>query len=226
VTLVGVDGWSRGNFWNWSWGDLWFSPLLAANGPTRDGETIFRVRQTGSIDQIPMRAGETLVVREPELATVRDLAKEAAASGAASAIYFQLFDFSPNSAFSASCLGPGIHHQPTVKWSSSTLLFTAGDDLPPRVFANGQRGNVLAVRSTGEWREAIPGTFDHVTTDAAGRHPVRGPLPLGVHDLFFWFAQAHDGEQIGTGYVRLEGDKKFQWQLLNLDPPDLWHPAD
>jgi hypothetical protein len=226
VTFVGADGWSRGNLWSWSWNEIWYSPLLAASGSTRAGETVFTVRKEGPICQSLARTGETIVTREPELATLRQLADEARTCGAVSAIYFRLADSTPGSALGPLSLGPGIHEQSGVKWSRSTLSFTLAGDLPPRVFDNGQRGYALAVRCAGGWREAVAGMFDHVTTDPARQHPAHDPLPLGVHELYFWFAQAQDGDELDTGFVRLDGDKSFQWQLLNPDSPDTWHSAD
>jgi hypothetical protein len=187
---------------------------------------VFTVRKAGAVCQSLAQAGETIVTREPELASLRRLADEATACGAASAIYFRLADSNPGSAFGPLSLGPGVHDRSAVKWSGSTVAFTAAGDLPPRIFDNGQRGYALAVRCTAGWREAIAGMFDHVTTDAAGRHPARDPLPLGVHELYFWFAQAQDDDELDTGFVRLDGGKSFQWQLLNLEPSDTWHSAD
>jgi hypothetical protein len=226
VTFVGTDGWSRGNLWSWSWNETWYSPLLAPAGATHAGETVFTVRKEGAVCQSLVQTGETVVTREPELATLRQLADEATACGATSAIYFRLADANPGSAFGPRSLGPGVRTQSAVKWSGSTLAFTAAGDLPPRVFDNGQRGYALAVRCSGGWREAVAGMFDHITIDAAGQHLAHDPLPLGVHELYFWFAQAQDGDELDTGFARLDGDKSFQWQLLNLEPSDTWHTAD
>ena len=226
VTLIGKDGWSKGNFWSWSWNEIWYSPLLSAAGPTRAGESVLTVDKGGPVIDTLVRAGESIVVREPDLITLRQLADEASTCGAISPIYFRLPSGQPSDAFGALSLGPGVPGRSELKWSQSTLSFLVAGDLPARVFDNGQRGYALAVRCTGGWREAITGMFDHVTTDDAGRHPAHDPLPLGDRVLYFWFAQAHDGDEVDTGFVRLDGDKTLQWQLLNLDPADTWHSAD
>lgn len=228
VTFVGTDGWSRGNLRNWRWDEVWFSPLLAPNGPTKAGQTSFTVRENGVIGDAPVHRGETVVVREPDRPGLRDLVDSAAGLGATGAIYFRLANFDASSGFTVTSLNSASSTPFKVHWETkSAISLVVEGDVPPRIFSNGQRGYALALRCAGEgWREAFAGTFHHVTTDATGLHPAHDPLPIGTNTLYFWFAQIQEGSALVTGLVRTGGTKSFQWQLVNLDSENTWHSVN
>jgi hypothetical protein len=229
ITVVGTDGASRGNLRSWLWDEIWFSPLLTPRGPTTRGQTIFDVSKSGLLTDLPVRTGETIVVRQPDLSAIEQVSAEAASDGAAGVLFFRLADSTDMSGYEVQDLvavrSPAAL---AVRWQTeSKLSLTASRSLMPIVSPSGGRGYALAVTTSGEgWREADPGDFSRVTTDAAGRNVVPSTLGLGVKTLYFWFGHLRAGQILQTGLIQRASRDAVRWHLQNFDPDSVWHSLD
>ncbi len=228
VTLLGSDGVSKGNLRYWQWDELWFSPLLTPSGGSFDGQTEFRVTQSGVIADTPMSRGQILVVRYPGQPVLNGCAEAAIRSGARAVVYFKMADDSDMSGWAVEDLAAKEIATPeaSLKWDGNRLeLVVSGASLMPMVTQGPEpkRLYALVVETDGEgFREAVAGDFDKVTTDADGEHEA-GDLGLGVKRLYLWFSHAGPGHALETGLVQRDSSGVIRWSVLNTDKEARWN---
>jgi len=233
VTVVSLDGQSRGNLRSWSWDEIYFAPFLQALAPTRHGQTVFTVTHDSVLGTTPLKSQEHLDVRYPDREQLREAEHAGDAMGAEGIIYFRLADLEDPSGYSARDLGQQNVPAPlfAVKKDAAGRIVLTNEssiDLMPIARGAGKedRGYALELEAQAPiWREVIPGDFAQVTSgegDAPG-------LGLGVARLQFWFTHLAAGNSLSTGYIgeaRQDKAVPIRWRILNLDQEDTWHPLD
>jgi hypothetical protein len=228
ITVIDVHGASRGHLRSWTWDDVWFSPLLEPLAPTTHGQTIFNVVSSGILGVTPLRAGEKLVVRYPDLTQLKQLGAKAEQVGSQGAIYFRLADGTDMSGFAVSDLLGEAHEIVTVLPSSAdSITLASNKTLMPVVTPNHLRGYALAVKTDGEgWREAIPGQFASISLDPGGTAPAPIDLGLGTTMLYFRFSALQAGGTLKTGLLQHAPKERVRWSVEGVNSEPLWHSLD
>jgi hypothetical protein len=228
VTVIDVGGASRGHLRSWAWDDVWFSPILEPLAPTTDGQTIFSVLSSGILGVTPLRAGEKVIVRYPDLAQLKQLADKSEQAGSQGVIYFRLADGTDMSGFAVSdLLGEAPEIVTVLPFSADSITLASNKTLMPVVTPNRLRGYALAVKTDGEgWREAVPGQFASISLDPAGTAPAPIDLGLGTTMLYFRFSALQAGGTLKTGLLQHAPKERVRWSVEGVNPEPLWHSLD
>ncbi len=228
VTVVDGHGMSRGHLRSWTWDDIWFSPLLESLSPTSGGQTVFDVLSSGILGVTPVRAGEKVVVRYPDLNQSKQLAAKAEQAGSQGVIYFRLADGTDMSGYAAYDILENASETVTVSSSSAdSITLSSNRTLMPVVTQTHIRGYALGLKTDGEgWREAIPGQFVSISLDPADTRPTQGDLGLGTTTLYFRFSSIPAGGALKTGLLQHAPKEPVQWSVQGVDSDSQWHPLD
>lgn len=231
LTVYGADGRSRGHFRQWSWDDVVFRRELRVAEAPREGITMLRVDAPFALGKSILQAGDTLVARWPDLASVREIASAAARNE----VYFRLPDAAASSGWSlrqfTARAGESSAPRLILKWDHDrlTLMNDGPHDLPPRMVGDGpqDRGYALEVDAPGvAFREALPGAFwrvaGHADPDAA--KPLAVPIVAATR-LTFWFSSLPAGRELRSGLLQLAPGAAWsalRYRILNIEPAPAW----
>jgi hypothetical protein len=210
VTLYNPEGASAGHLRAWTWDDVCFDPALITSGSTQAGVTCFHVTEQGSLEDVPVQAGETVAARWPDLAAVREVALAVKAAGAGGIVYFRLADSTDPSGWSLSQIThPDAVPLLVLSRSGSQQLELgnhADGDLAPRLSGTAglDRGYALELDAPAPvFRDAEEGDFWRVVGHA---NPDTAPRPVTIAlatRLTFWFSHLRAHESLHTGLIQL-----------------------
>jgi len=225
-------GLSLGHIRDWSWDDLCFNRAFETVGPVKRGVTLLRASESTRVGNIPIKKGDLLGVRWPDLEALSKAIEAAKTSGAAGVVFFRLPDSTDPSGWSLRQLAhpdavPGLVLKKGAH-SQLELINDSDGDLEPRLSGKDahDRGYALEIEAeTPVFREAEEGDFWRVTG-----HTGTGPdsravaIPLATR-LTFRFSHLRAGQSLQIGLIQLAPGVDFSnihYRIVNAPGDSEW----